>query len=104
MANRYSTANSGNNPDLYIAVYEDAAAAEAEDRDGLLTVQGFDSGDFPVMKVLNEKHWNEGEILKDPETGEILTFVVRIQRRKPEKAVKARRNYGPAKPAEDYPS
>ena len=103
MANRYnSSATVENNPDLYVAVYEDVEAAEAQDRNGLLTVQGFDSGDFPVMKVLNDKIWQDGEILKDA-NGNAMTFVVRIQRRQPEKTVKARRSYAPSA-AETHPS
>lgn len=104
MANRYSTTNTSKNPDMYVAIYEDEASALAEDRDGLLTVQGFDAGDFPVMKALDLNAWNEGDLVRDAETGEVLTFVVRIQRRKPEKAAKPRRNYGTGKAAENYPS
>ena len=102
---RYTNSTRSKNSELYAAVYEDVESAEAGDREGLLTVQGFDSGDFPVMDVLDLNAWEDGDILKDDETGEVLTFVVRIQRRKPEKAAKPRRNYGSGRTSsESYPS
>jgi len=101
---RYTNANRTKNPDLYAAIYEDVESAEGGDREGLLTVQAFDSGDFPVMAALDLNAWEDGDLVKDAETGEVLTFVVRIQRRKPEQAAKPRRNYGSGKASESYPS
>jgi hypothetical protein len=84
------------NADLYAAVYASREEAEAEDREGLLTVQAFDSGDFPVMKSLDEENWEDGEIVE-------VSFVVRMQKRKDETPAK-RRAWKSGEAAESYPS
>ena len=66
------------NADMYVGVYDSREAAEAGDREGLLTVQNFVDGDFPIMEFLDKDTWEDGEIVEH-------TFVVRVHKRKPEK-------------------
>lgn len=99
---RYTNRSTIRNEDLYVAVYDSIEAAEAEDRDGLLTVQAFDSGDFPVMKSLDEVSWQDGELLTAD--GEIVPFYCRVVRRKPEKPAPKRKAWGTGTPSESQPS
>lgn len=88
---RYNTRSTIRNTTKYAAVYDSIEAAEAQDRNGLLTVQAFDSGDFPLMKSLDSVDWEDGDLVEAD--GQIVTFVVRIQSRKPDAPVDRRRNW-----------
>lgn len=93
---RYTNRKTVRNADMYVAVYASREEAEAANREGLLTVQPFDSGDFPIMKSLDEEAWEDGEIVE-------ATFFVRIQARKDDQPAQ-RRSWKANEAAEEYPS
>ena len=79
--NRSSRSNNNaadvNNTDMYVKVFDTRENAEADNRKGLLTVQAFDQGDFPIMAFLDKQDWADGEMVEH-------TFHVRVFARKPE--------------------
>jgi hypothetical protein len=85
MRNRNSNRQSFvNNADMYVGFYASKEECLAADPDGLLTVQSFDSGDFPATKSLDTADWSDGDIVEQ-------VVYMRIHRRKGEKPVQARK-------------
>ena len=91
--NRNTQEDAVNNEDMYVGVYDSPEAAEAGDREGLLTVQAFDQGDFPIMKLLDKENWEDGEIVTH-------TFVLRLHKRAEKPTAPKRTWSAKAAPAE----
>ena len=79
------------NDDKVVYVYSSKEAALSDDlkasRAELLTVQGFGSGDFPVMASLDLEDWEDGELVK------VEFYAVVRNRRESEKPVTPRRDW-----------
>jgi hypothetical protein len=85
MRNRNSNRQSFvNNADMYVGYYASKEECLAADPNGLLTVQSFDSGDFPATKSLDAEDWEDGDIIEQ-------VVYMRVHRRKGEKPVTARK-------------
>ena len=51
------------NTDKYVAVYLSLDDAKEGGKDGKVTVQSFDAGDFAGMEELDSRNWEDGQII-----------------------------------------
>jgi hypothetical protein len=102
MARNYRNTSEARNSDMVAYVYASLEAAQAatpdeisEARNDLLTVQGFDSGDFPALEAMDLDNWDDGEVVAIP-------FYVTIRKRSVKAAPKPRASFkAQAEPSQD---